>query len=142
MIPMLLVVGSLVPASDSPDLSAAPSRRSTIVFGIKTCNEIQLQAGFVAPLFGSSESTDPIEFSAGFAADDTMGSTVDVRDLIRPGMTPHEVQRLLGKPSEEVRIVFWGKVEMDTRHEKYKTVGMEVNYSREKVIWLKRTKPL
>jgi hypothetical protein len=64
MIPMLLVLGSLVPASDSPEMTIAPRPPRAV------------------------------------------GASVDVRDLIRPGMTTEEVQRLLGKPSREMAFGF------------------------------------
>jgi hypothetical protein len=41
MIPMLLVVGSLVPASDSPGLAAAP-RASAVGVSVRAANQIKL----------------------------------------------------------------------------------------------------
>jgi hypothetical protein len=82
MIPMLLVVGSLVPASDSPELTAAPSQRSAV------------------------------------------GATVDVRDLIRRGMTTNEVRQILAVyPEPRVNAFLVGVIVERLTYEK---AGIEV----------------
>jgi hypothetical protein len=94
MIPMLLVVGSLVPASDSAELTTAPPESRAI------------------------------------------GASLDVRDLIRPGMTTDEMRRLLRTNSlvDLVRI-------QDVEWWRYERLGIKVECQRGRVTEVIRFKP-